>query len=123
MKSKYTIIFTSVIVVSTILLGIFFLPPLLSRLRCGHTQIEGLLELRAYPKTSETAPTILVYVVVPMYDNYEIYLTENGMPLSYLDEFTKNDLVAIEGVLYSRDAIGVDKTYWMIEIFDILQGD
>jgi hypothetical protein len=66
--------------------------------QCGYTEIEGFLDLRAYPKISESVPTVMVYVVIPIEGEQEIYLTEDGMPLSSLEGFTENDLVAIEGV-------------------------
>jgi hypothetical protein len=95
----------------------------LPKLKSGYTKVEGFLELRAYPKISETVPTVMVYVLVPMYDQNEIYLTENGLPLSSVENFTQNDLVKIEGVLYNRDAVDKSTTYWMIEVFNISEGD
>ena len=35
----------------------------------------------------------------------------------------QNDLVLIEGILYSRNAVDGNETYWMIEIFGISRGD
>jgi hypothetical protein len=93
------------------------------KLESGYAEIEGFLELRAYPKISEAVPTVMVYVLFPMYDQYEIYLTENGLPLSSVEDFGENDLVRIEGVLYSRDAVDESATYWMIEAFNIKAGD
>jgi hypothetical protein len=74
----------------------------LKELQCGYTEIEGFLELRAYPKISDSVPTVMVYVVVPMYEQQQIYLTEDGMPISSLEGFGENDSVTIEGVLYVR---------------------
>lgn len=93
------------------------------KLKSGYTEIEGFLEMRAYPKISDTVPTVMVYILIPMYDKYEIYLTENGLPLSSVGNFTENDLVNIEGALYSRDAVDGSQTFWMIEIFSISSGD
>jgi hypothetical protein len=95
----------------------------LPKLKSGYTEIEGFLELRAYPKISETVPTVMVYVLVPIYDQNEIYLTEDGFPLSSVGNFTQNDLVKIEGVSYNRNAVDGSKTYWMIEVFNISEGD
>ena len=92
-------------------------------LKAGYTEIEGFLDQKAYPKISENVPTIMVYVLIPTYDNYEIYLTEDGLPLSSLQDFTTNDLVHIEGALYSRDAVDGTEGYWMIEVFNITTGD
>lgn len=93
------------------------------KLESGYTELEGFLELRTYPKISETVPTVMVYVLIPMYDQNEIYLTENGLPLSSVDDFAENDLVKIEGVLYGRNAVDGSETYWMIEVFHIAEGD
>jgi len=95
----------------------------LSKLKYGYMEIEGFLELRPYPKISEIVPTVMVYVLIPMYDQNEIYLTEDGLPLSSVGNFTQNDLVKIEGVLYNRDAVDGSKTYWMTEVFNISEGD
>lgn len=95
----------------------------LPRLKSGYTEMEGFLELRPYPKISEVVPTVMVYILVPMYDQNEIYLTENGLPLSSVENFTQNDLVRTEGVLYNRDAADGSRTYWMIEVFNISEGD
>jgi hypothetical protein len=91
--------------------------------QCGYTEIEGFLELRAYPKISDSVPTVMVHVVIPIEWEQEIYLTEDGMPLSSLEGFTENDLVTIEGVSYLRDAVDGSKTYWMLEVFKISEGD
>jgi len=92
-------------------------------LKSGYTMIEGFLDQRAYPKISENVPTVMVYVLIPMYDNYEVYLTEDGLPLSSLEDFTTNDLVQIDGALYSRDAVDGTGSYWMIEVFNITTDD
>lgn len=93
------------------------------KLESGYAEIEGLLGLKAYPKISDAVPTVMVYVLFPMYDQYEIYLTQNGLPLSSVEDFGENDLVKIEGVLYNRDAVDESATYWMIEVFNIKPGD
>jgi hypothetical protein len=93
------------------------------KLRSGYTEIEGFLELRAYPKISESVPTVMVYVLIPMYDQSKVYLTEDGLPLSSLEGFSLNDLVKIEGVMYSLNAVDGSETYWMIEVFSISEGD
>jgi hypothetical protein len=110
----------AVIVVAYVSLVLFPLP---FELMSGYTEIEGFLELRAYPKISETVPTVMVFVLIPKYDHQVIYLTEHGLPLSALEGFSENDLVRIEGVLYSRDAVDMSEAYWMIEIFAISLGD
>jgi hypothetical protein len=123
MKSKFIIVVAAaVIVIAVILMAIFFILSA-PKLKSGYTELEGFLELRAYPKISQAVPTVMVYILVPKYDNYEIYLTENGLPLSSLEGFSENDLVKIEGVLYNRDAIDNSETYWMIEIFNVSVGD
>jgi len=109
-----------IIVLALVLLSNFLT---FSELKFGHTKIEGSLELRAYPKISEAVPTVMVYVLVPLYDRSEVYLTEDGLPLSSVGNFTLNDFVEIEGVSYNRDAVDGSKTYWMIEVFNIVEGD
>lgn len=116
------IVVLTVVVIAFALMTVFnFLA--IPKLKTGYTEIEGFLELRAYPKTSEVVPTVMVYVLIPMYDQYEIYLTEDGIPLSSMEEFSENDLVEIKGVLYTRDAVDGSETYWMIEVFNITEGD
>ena len=66
------------------------------KLQCGYTEIEGSLEMRAYPKISDSVPTVMVYVVVPMHEQQQIYLTEDGMSISSLEGFGENDSVTIE---------------------------
>jgi hypothetical protein len=95
----------------------------LPKSKSGYTEIEGFLELRAYPRISESVPTVMVYVLVPMYNQDEIYLTEDGLPLSSVEGFSENDLVGIEGVSYSRVAVDGTETYWMIEIFNVTTSD
>ena len=109
------------VIILALVLVFYFLT--LPKLKSGYTEVEGFLELRAYPKISETVPTVMVYILVPMYDQNEIYLTKNGLPLSSVENFTQNDLVKIEGVLYNRDAVDRSKTYWIIEVFNISEGD
>lgn len=123
MKTKdVVIIILTVAVVALVLIIIFnFLST--PRFKSGYTEIEGFLELRAYPKISESVPTVMVYVLIPMYDQNEIHLTDDGIPLSSLEGFSVNDLVKIEGVLYSRSAVDRTESYWMIEIFNISEGD
>jgi len=53
----------------------------------------------------------------------EIYLTEDGLPLTSIEGFSESDLVEIEGVLYKQEAFNRTQTYWMMEIFNISQGD
>jgi len=96
---------------------------MLPKSRLGYTEIEGFLGMRPYPKISEAVPTVMVYILVPMYDQNEIYLTDNGLPLSSVGDFTQDDLVRVEGVLYERDAVDGSGTYWMIEVFNISEGD
>ena len=122
MKKVYAVIIVAAVAFALIVTGIVLFQPF-QKLECGYTEIEGFLELRAYPKISDAVPTVMVYVLVPMYNHHEIYLTENGVPLSSLQDFSENDLVLIEGVLYSRNAVDGSKTYWMIEIFNISMGD
>jgi len=122
MKSKSIIVVVAVIVIAVILITMFFIL-LVPKLKSGYTEIEGFLEFRAYPKISQAVPTVMVYILIAKYDHYEIYLTEDGLPLSSLEGFSENDLVKIEGVLYNRDAIDKSETYWMIEIFNISVGD
>ena len=109
------------VIILALVLVFYFLT--LPKLKSGYTEVEGFLDLRAYPKISETVPTVMVYILVPMHDQNEIYLTKNGLPLSSVENFTQNDLVKIEGVLYNRDAVDRSKTYWMIEVFNISKGD
>lgn len=109
------------VIILALVLVFYFLT--LPKLKSGYTEVEGFLDLRAYPKISETVPTVMVYILVPMHDQNEIYLTKNGLPLSSVENFTQNDLVKIEGVLYNRDAVDRSKTYWMIEVFNISEGD
>jgi hypothetical protein len=122
MKSNFIIVVAAVIVISVILIAMFFILSA-PKLKSGYTDVEGFLELLSYPKISQAVPTVMVYILVPSYDHNEIYLTENGLPLSSLEGFSENDLVKIEGVLYNRDAIDKSETYWMIEIFNISLGD
>ena len=122
MKKVYVVIIVAAVAIALIVTGIVLFEPF-QKLKCGYTEIEGFLELRAYPKISDAVPTVMVYILVPMYNHHEIYLTENGMPLSSLQDFSENDLVLIEGVLYSRNAVDGSETYWMIEIFNISMGD
>jgi hypothetical protein len=110
----------AVVAVACVSLVIF---PLFFGLKLGYTEIEGFLEFRAYPKISEIVPTVMVYVLIPQYDHDIIYLTERGLPLSALEGFSENDLVTVEGVLYSRDAVDMSESYWMIEMFTIALGD
>jgi len=122
MRSK---VILTVAVATSFALGLmvaFFilLPP---KSQCGYAEVEGFLELRAYPKISESVPTVMVYALIPMYDHSEIYLTDDGLPLSSLEEFSENDLVRAVGVLYSRDAVDGSRTYQMAEIFSISEGD
>lgn len=121
MKSKFIVV-VAVIVIAVVLIAMFFILSV-PKLKSGYTEIEGSLELHAYPKISQTVPTVMVYILIPKYDHYEIYLTENGLPLTSLEGFSENDLVKIEGVLYNRDAIDKSQTYWMIEIFNISISD
>ena len=100
---------------------LFLLSP--KELQCGYTEIEGFLELRAYPRISDSVPTVMVYVVVPMDEQLQIYLTEGGMPISSLEGFGENDLVIIEGVVYGRQVVGGIGSYWMLEVFAISEGD
>lgn len=65
----------------------------------------------------------MIYVLIPMYDKYEIYLTEDGIPLSSVKEFSEKNLVEVRGVLYTRDSVDGSKTYWIIEVFNITEGD
>jgi hypothetical protein len=122
MKKVYVVIIVAAVAIALTVSGIVLFRPF-QKLKCGYTEIEGFLELRAYPKIYENVPTVIVYVLVPMYNHHEIYLTENGTPLSSLQDFSENDLVLIEGVLYSRNAVDGSETYWMIEIFKISIGD
>ena len=126
MKKAYVVMIVAAVAITLIATGIVIFQPF-QKLKCGYTEIEGFLELRAYPKISETVPTVMVYILIPMYNHHEIYLTENGLPLSSLQDFSENDLVLIEGVLYSarahRNAVDGSETYWMIEIFNISRGD
>ena len=110
-----------IVVIAVSVAVLFLLSP--KELQCGFTEIEGFLELRAYPKISDSVPTVMVYVVVPMYDQQQIYLTEDGMPISSLEGFGENDSVTIEGVLYGRQVFGGIGSYWMLEVFAISEGD
>ena len=122
MKKVYVVIIVAAVAIALTVSGIvLFLP--FPKLKCGYTEMEGFLELRAYPKISDAVPTVMVYVLVPMYNHHEIYLTENGIPLSSLLDFSENDLVLIEGVLYGRNAVDGSEPYWMIEVFNISMGD
>ncbi len=120
-KDAVIVVLTVVIIAFALITVFNFLA--IPKLKTGYTEIDGFLELRTYPKTSEVVPTVMVYAIIPMYDQYEIYLTEDGIPLSSMEEFSENDLVAIRGVLYTRDAFDESETYWMIEIFNITEGD
>ncbi len=93
------------------------------KLQYGHTEVEGSLEEIAYPNIFDSVPEVMVFVVVPMDDQQRIYLTENGMPISSLEGFEKNDFVKIEGVLYGREVVHGIGTYYMLEIFTISEGD
>ena len=110
-----------IVVIAVSVAVMFLLFP--KELQCGYTEIEGLLELRAYPRISDSVPTVMVYVVVPMYEQQQIYLTEDGMPISSLEGFGENDLVIIEGVVYGRQVVGGIGSYWMLEVFAISEGD
>ena len=123
METKDAVIGLLAVAAIILALVLVFYVLTLPKLKSGHTEVEGFLELRAYPKISETVPTVMVYILVPKYDQNEIYLTKNGLPLSSVENFTQNDLVKIEGVLYNRDAVDRSKTYWMIEVFNISEGD
>jgi hypothetical protein len=123
LETKYAAIGMIAVAVIILALVLAFNFLTLPRLKSGHTEIEGFLELRPYPKISEAVPTVMVYILVPMYNQDEIYLTENGLPLSSVENFTQNQLVRIEGILYNRDAVDGSKTYWMIEVFNISEGD
>jgi hypothetical protein len=121
-KKDITIgILSVVIIILALLLLSNFLA--FSKLKVGYTKMEGSLELRAYPKISETVPTVMVYVLVPLYDQSDVYLTEDGLPLSSVGNFTQYDFVEIEGVSYNRDAVDGSETYCMIEVFNIVEGD
>jgi len=110
-----------IVVIAVSVVVLFLLSP--KELQCGYTEIEGFLELRAYPKISDSVPTVMVYVVVPTYEQLQIYLTEDGMPISSLEGFGENDLVIIEGVVYGRQVFGGIGSYWMLEVFAISEGD
>lgn len=120
-KLLVIIVIVAIVVITVVATALFLSSP--KGLQCGYTETEGFLELRAYPKISDSVPTVMVYVVVPMYRQQEIYLTEDGKPLSSLEEFAENDLVKIDGVLYSRAAVDGSETYWMLEVFEISAGD
>jgi len=110
-----------IVVIAVSVVVLFLLSP--KELQCGYTEIEGFLELRAYPKISDSVPTVMVYVVVPTYEQLQIYLTEDGMPISSLQGFGENDLLIIEGVVYGRQVFGGIGSYWMLEVFAISEGD
>ena len=110
-----------IVVIAGSVAVLFLLSP--KELQCGYTEIEGFLELRAYPKISDSVPTVMVYVVAPMDEQQQIYLTEGGMPISSLEGFGENDLVIIEGVVYGRQVFGGIGSYWMLEVFAISEGD
>lgn len=110
-----------IVVIAVSVAVLFLLSP--KELQCGYTEIEGFLELRAYPKISDSVPTVMVYVVVPTYEQLQIYLTEDGMPISSLEGFGENDSVTIEGVVYGRQVFGGIGSYWMLEVFAISEGD
>jgi len=110
-----------IVVIAISVAVVFLLSP--KELQCGYTEIEGFLELRAYPRISDSVPTVMVYVVVPMYEQQQIYLTEDGMPISSLEGFGENDLVIIKGVVYGRQVFGGIGSYWMLEVFAISEGD
>jgi hypothetical protein len=123
MKRWHIILIAAIVAVIVVaFVGLVFLP-LFFGLKSGYTKTEGFLELCAYPKISQTVPTLMVFVLVPRYDHCEIYLTEDGLPLSSVEGFSENDLVNVEGVLYSRGAVDRSETYWMIEIFNVSSGD
>jgi len=122
-ETKEVVIGALAVAVAILALVLVFSFLTLPRLKSDYEDVEGFLELRPYPKISEAVPTVMVYILVPMYDQNEIYLTENGLPLSSVENFTQNDLVRIEGVLYNRDAVDGSKTYWMIEVFNLSEGD
>ncbi|MDH5779978.1 MAG: hypothetical protein OEZ29_05235 [Candidatus Bathyarchaeota archaeon] len=110
-----------IVVIAVSVAVLFLLSP--KELQCGYTEIEGFLELRAYPKISDSVPTVMVYVVVPTHEQLQIYLTEDGMPISSLEGFGENDLVIIEGVVYGRRVFGGIGSYWMLEVFAISEED
>ncbi|NIO38355.1 hypothetical protein GTO27_11745 [Candidatus Bathyarchaeota archaeon] len=110
-----------IVVVAVSVAVLFLLSP--KELQCGYTEIEGFLELRAYPRISDSVPTVMVYVVAPMEEQLQVYLTEGGMPISSLEGFGENDLVIIEGVVYGRQVFGGIGSYWMLEVFAISEGD
>lgn len=120
-KLLVIIVIVAIVVITVVPTALFLSSP--KGLQCGYTETEGFLELRAYPKLSDSVPTVMVYVVVPMYRQQEIYLTEDGRPVSALAEFAENDLVKIDGALYSRAAVDASETYWMLEVFEISAGD
>jgi len=116
------VILAVIAVIAVSVAVLFLLSP--KELQCGYTEIEGFLELRAYPKISDSVPTdAMVYIVVPMNDQQQIYLTEDGIPISSLEGFEKNDSVIIEGVVYGRQVFGGIGSYWMLEVFAISEGD
>lgn len=124
MSKRRLLVIAAFVVIAAIAVSVaalFLLSP--KELQCGYIEIEGFLELRAYPKIFDSVPTIMVYVVNPMYDQQQIYLTEDGVPISSLEGFGENDSVTIEGVLYCRQVVGGIGSYWMLEVFAISEGD
>lgn len=91
--------------------------------KMGYKTVEGTLMTKAYPRISETVPTLMVYCLHPAPDEglgtSEIYLTEEGKPLGALDEFSEGEDAKITGVLYLREKYGGGETYIMLEIFQI----
>jgi hypothetical protein len=123
MKAKDAVIVVLAMAVAALSITLAFNFLAAPKIKPGYTEIEGFLELHPYPKISEAVPTVMVYTLTPMYNHDQIYLTEHGMPLSSLQDFSENDLVNIEGALYYRDAADKSQTYWMIETFTISRGD
>ncbi len=125
MNKRRLVVIVVVVAIAVIAVSITVL--LLSspeKLQYGYTEVEGSLELRAHPKIFDSVPTdTMVYIVVPMNDQQQIYLTEGGMPISSLEGFGENDSVTIEGVLYGRQVFGGIGSYWMLEVFAISEGD
>lgn len=118
MKSSTVLVIVTVIVIVLTLATVFFIL-FYPKMKLGYAEVEGSLGIRAYPKLSYGVPTVMVYVLTSQQDQKVIYLTENGVPLSSLEEFSENDIVKIEGVLYNREAVDKSETYLMIEVFSI----
>jgi len=83
MKTLVIVALAVIVVIAVSVAVLFLLSP--KELQCGYTEIEGFLELRAYPKISDSVPAVMVYVVVPTYEQQQIYLIEDGMPISSLE--------------------------------------